>query len=253
MSDKGTTSISVKNGIGTITFSHPKSNSLPGDLLRKLAQEVENAGKNDEIRVVVLQSTGEKAFCAGASFEELSSITTFESGKEFFMGFGGLIIAMKNCPKFIITRVQGKAVGGAVGIIAASDYVLAHDAAGIKLSELALGIGPFVIGPAVERKAGLSAFNQLSVSADWHSAQWGKEHGLYNEVYSNSTDLDEAVSAIAKSLSGFSMEAMTELKSVLWEGTEDWDILLEKRAEISGKLVLSEYTKNAIARAKKRD
>ena len=253
MTENGKTNISVNNGIGTITFSHPKSNSLPGNLLRKMADEVENAGKSDEIKVIVLQRSGEKAFCAGASFEELTAITTFESGKEFFMGFGGLIIAMKDCPKFIITRVQGKAVGGAVGIIAASDYVLALDSAGIKLSELALGIGPFVIGPAVERKAGLSAFNQLSVSAEWQSAQWAKEHGLYNEVYSNYPDLDSAVSALAESLSGFSPDAVAELKSVLWEGTDDWNTLLEKRAEISGRLVLSEYTKKAIARVKKKE
>lgn len=244
---------SVKQGISTITFYHPKSNSLPGPLLRSIADEVANAGTDNNVKVIILKSEGEKAFCAGASFDELASITTFKDAKEFFMGFGRLILAMKGCSKFIITRVQGKAVGGAVGIIAASDYVLATESASIKLSELALGIGPFVIGPAVERKAGFAAFNELAFDAEWHSSKWAKEHGLYNNVLPDIHSLDAAVSGMAEKAAGYSSMAMDELKSVLWNGTENWEELLKKRAETSGRLLLTDHAKNEIARFKSKN
>jgi methylglutaconyl-CoA hydratase len=242
---------SISNGIATIEFFHPQSNSLPGTLLRNLALEIENAGKNEEARVILIKSGGEKTFCAGASFDELISISDLETGKRFFSGFAAVINAMRKVPKFIIARVQGKAVGGGVGIASAADYTLATEAASIKLSELSVGIGPFVVGPAVERKVGTSAFAELSINAsEWMSAQWGKEKGMYANIYPTIEELDKAVEELATKLSQCNPEAMVELKKVFWEGTENWDILLEERAEISGKLVLSEFTRNFIEKFK---
>lgn len=252
MTDAGRVTVDISHNIGTISFYHPKSNSLTSSLHRELAEEVTRVGRNEEARVVVLRSEGEGVFCAGASFEELSSIDNSERGREFFMGFARIILAMKKCPKFIITRVQGKAVGGAVGIISASDYVFALDTSSIKLSELALSIGPFVIGPAVKRKIGLSAFGELAISTEWRDAQWAQQRGPYAEVYNNIEELDKAVDAFALRLSKSSPEAMAQLKTVLWKGTDHWDELLASMAEISGRLVLSEYTKNAIAAFKRK-
>ncbi|MCW3072381.1 MAG: Enoyl-CoA hydratase [Bacteroidetes bacterium] len=241
----------VSNGIATITFFHPQSNSMPGALLRQLAEEITKTGKDANARVIVLQSEGDKAFCAGASFDELISIKDLETGKKFFSGFAMVINAMRTAPKFVIARVQGKAVGGGVGIASAADYTLAVDVAAVKLSELAVGIGPFVVGPAVERKVGTAAFTALSINAtEWQSAQWAKEKGLYAEVYKTAEELDAAITVLADKLSKSNPEAMEMLKKIFWEGTENWDTLLIERAEMSGKLVLSEFTVNAINKFK---
>jgi len=252
MSDNGFVNIDIKNGIATMTFFHPKKNALPGHLLTEMAQGMLALGGNDQARVVVLQSAGSGPFCAGASFDELLAVDSFERSKAFFMGFARLILAMRRIPKFVIVRVQGKAVGGGVGIIAAADYALASDRAAVKLSEFALGFGPFIIGPAVERKIGKAAFSALAADTEWRDAQWCKTNGLFAGVFAGESQLDEAVHAMATKLAKSSEEATAHLKKVFWAGTEHWDELLEERAEMSSRLVLSEFTQNAIAAFKKR-
>jgi methylglutaconyl-CoA hydratase len=245
--------VQVQAQLATVEFHHPQSNSLPGQLLRELADAIRNAGNDPDIRVIVLRSHGEKTFCAGASFHELSAITDMENGRRFFRGFADVINAMRTCPKLIIGRVQGKCAGGGVGLAAAVDHCLALDTAQIRLSELTIGIGPFVIGPAVERKMGLSAFSQLSIDAgNWRDAAWAKKFGLFAEIYPTAEALDQAVMQLADMLISCNPIAMTELKRVLWSGTEDWDRLLDERAGISGSLVLSEHTGKAIGLFKKK-
>jgi methylglutaconyl-CoA hydratase len=244
---EGTISSHIENGIGIITFFHPQSNSMPGMQLRNLAEHIEEFGNNDEVKVIVLKSEGEKTFCAGASFDELISIKDIETGLQFFSGFAMVINAMRKAPKFIIARIQGKAVGGGVGIAASADYAFATHSASIKLSELAVGIGPFVVGPAVERKVGTSAFCQLTINAtEWQTAQWAKEKGLYADIFETPQEMDKALFELAVKLSNSNPEAMSMLKKVMWEGTENWDTLLIERAGMSGTLVLSDFTKNAI-------
>ncbi len=241
----------IENGIATVTFFHPQSNSLPGEILGKLAEEITAVGNNAEAKVIILQSEGEKAFCAGASFDELISINDFETGKKFFSGFAQVINAMRKAPKFVIARVQGKAVGGGVGLACAADYTIAFEAASVKLSELAIGIGPFVVGPAVERKIGSAAFSQLTVNAtEWQTAQWAKDKGMFSEVHGSPADMDKAVYTLAEKLSNSNPEAMMLLKKVFWQGTDHWDKLLFERAEMSGKLVLSDFTRKAIEKFK---
>ena len=247
----GTVLVNNINGISEIVFFHPQSNSLPGDLLRKLAGEIEKAGKDSEIKVIVLSSEGEKAFCAGASFDELISIKTFEEGKIFFSGFASVINAMRKSPKFIIARIHGKAVGGGVGLASAADLALAHETASIKLSELAVGIGPFVVGPAVERKIGKAAFSELTINAtEWKPSSWAKEKGMFAEIFSTVDEMDKAIEELTGKLILSNPEAMSMLKKIFWEGTEHWDTLLDERAAMSGKLVLSEFTKKAIEKFK---
>ncbi len=220
--------------------------------MRELAHTIRQAGEDAETKVILLKSRGNGAFCAGASFDELVSISNFEEGKRFFMGFALVINAMRECPKLIVCRVQGKVVGGGVGIAAAADYTLATDTAAIRLSELALGIGPFVVGPAVERKVGASAFGTLSLNpTEWQSAEWAYQRGFYSEIHASIETLDEAVEKLVTKLSKFSLKAMKEMKRVLWENESDWNELLEQRAEISGKLVLSEEAQTAIEKARK--
>ena len=234
-------------GIATIEFGHPLSNSLPGKILRKLAETITEAGSDPKAKVIVLRSVGEKAFCAGASFDELISIKDLETGQVFFSGFAQVINACRKCPKLIIGRVQGKAVGGGVGIASAVDYCYATKFADVKLSELAVGIGPFVVGPAVERKMGLSAMSQLAINAtEWRSADWAKNNGLYADVFETEADMDEEITRLATVLAKSSPEAMADLKKIFWQGTENWDELLAERAGISGRLVLSDFTVNAI-------
>jgi methylglutaconyl-CoA hydratase len=248
---EGKVSTAIHNSIATISFFHPQSNSLPGVILRKLASEIEAVGNNKDVKVIVLKSEGEKAFCAGASFDELTSIKTLDEGKIFFSGFAAVINGMRKAPKFVIARVQGKAVGGGVGLACSADYTLAHEGASVKLSELAVGIGPFVVGPAVERKIGTSAFVSLSINAtQWQTAHWAKENGLYAEIFSSVEELDKGVNVLAERLAKSNPEAMALLKKAFWEGTENWDTLLAQRAEMSGQLVLSDFTKNAIAKFK---
>ncbi len=237
----------IVNGVGTITFFHPQSNSMPGVQLRNLAAEIEKLGKDSGVRVIILKSEGEKAFCAGASFDELISIKDLETGTYFFSGFASVINAMRTCPKFIIARVQGKAVGGGVGIACSADYTFAVKAASVKLSELAVGIGPFVVGPAVERKVGTSAFCQLTINAtEWQSADWAREKGMYADLFESAEEMDKAIVTLAEKLASSNPEAMAMLKKVMWQGTEHWDTLLTERAGMSGKLVLSDFTVNAI-------
>lgn len=243
----------ASNGVCTIEFSHPASNSLPGKLLRELATTISNCGADPEVTVIVLRSAGDRAFCAGASFDELIAIETAGQGLEFFSGFALVINAMRTCPKLIIGRVQGKAVGGGVGLASAVDYCLATEHAAVKLSELAVGIGPFVVGPAVERKIGSSSMSQLAIDASsWRSAQWAADRGLYAQVFSSTDELDDGVRALAERLAASNPEAMRELKRIFWSGTDDWDALLAERAAISGRLVLSDFTRNAIAQFKSR-
>jgi len=239
---------SSSNGICTVEFFHPASNSLPGDILAQIADAISSAGKNQEVRVIILKSAGERAFCAGASFDELVAISNEEEGLQFFSGFANVINAIRQCPKFILGRVQGKAVGGGVGLAAAVDHCFATKFASVKLSELTVGIGPFVVGPAVERKLGTSGFAQLTIDAtSWKDATWAASYGLYSEVFETAVEMDTTIQELAEKLSKSSPEAMAELKKVLWKGTEDWGELLKERAAISGRLVLSDFTRNAIA------
>ena len=243
--------LNIENNIGTIEFFHPQSNSLPSSLLKELADTVKSAGENDSIKVVILKSAGERAFCAGASFEELLDIKDAESGERFFSGFANVINAARKCPKFIIGRLQGKAVGGGVGMAAATDYCFASKFASIKLSELAIGIGPFVVGPAIERKIGVSAFSQLAINAtDWQTAHWAHEKGLFAEVYDTVEDMDIGILNLASKLVVSNPDSMRELKQVMWLGSENWDELLTERAKISGERVLSDFTRKTIQKLK---
>lgn len=239
------------NAVTTIEFFHPQSNSLPRKLLEELVHAIHGAGNEHDTRVIVLRSGGEKAFCAGASFDELAAITTKEEGLQFFSGFAHVINAMRKCPKFIIARIHGKCVGGGVGIAAAADYTIALEGADVKLSELAVGIGPFVVGPVVERRIGCAAFGHLAIDAAmWRSSDWAKRKSLYAELHGNINDMDESVTRLSTTLSHTSPEAMAELKHTLWKGTEHWDQLLLERAAMSGKLILSTTSKQAIAQFK---
>ena len=243
--------LTTANGIGTIEFFHPQSNSLPGHILAALASTITQAGEDDSIKVIILKSGGDRAFCAGASFDELVAIDNEASGKVFFSGFANVINTARKCPKFIIGRVQGKAVGGGVGMASATDYCFATKFASAKLSELAIGIGPFVVGPAVERKIGTSAFAAMTINATkWFDAEWAREKGLYTEVFESAEQMDEAIEKLATTLSSSNPEAMARLKKVMWEGTDHWDELLMERAESSGRLVLSDFTRNAINKFK---
>lgn len=242
----------IQNNVVTVEFGHPASNSFPSELLARLTNAFNEFNKNDEVSVIVLKSEGEKTFCAGASFDELVAIKNLEEGKQFFLGFANVINAMRKCKKPIIGRVQGKVVGGGVGLVAACDYVFATDKSAIKLSELTIGIGPFVIAPVVERKMGIAALGELTLNAtQWHNVYWAKEKGLYANVFDNMKQLDEYVDDLAQKVASYNPNAVQEMKKVLWEGTDNWDVLLEERAEISGKLVLSEFSKKALEKFKK--
>ncbi|MBP9103148.1 MAG: enoyl-CoA hydratase/isomerase family protein [Chitinophagaceae bacterium] len=241
----------LHNSITTIEFFHPQSNSLPGKTLEDLSQVIHGAGNDKFTKVIILKSAGEKAFCAGASFDELIAIKTKEEGLEFFSGFAKVINAMRTCPKFIIGRIHGKCVGGGVGLAAAVDYAIAKEGAEVKLSELAVGIGPFVVGPAIERKIGLSAFSQLAMDATmWRNADWARKKSLYAELHPDVNGMDESIRRLAETLAHSSPEAMREMKRICWQGTEHWDKLLMERAAISGRLVLSDFTREAIAKFK---
>ena len=256
--ETGKVNTKIENGIATVTFFHPQSNSLPGVLLRALAAEITKAGNDTEAKVILLKSENENqpagkagVFCSGASFDELISIKDYETGKTFFSGFAAVINAMRKAPKFVIVRVQGKAVGGGVGLACSGDYTFATEAASVKLSELAIGIGAFVIGPAVERKVGKAAFSQLTMNAtQWQRANWAREKNLYAEVFPTAEEMDTAIGNLTTQLSKANPEAMMLLKKMMWEGTEHWDTLLIERAELSGRLVLSDFTRNAIEKFK---
>ena len=249
----GNVDISIAGHIATITFSNPPHNALPAEVLASLAETITLAGADDSVHVVILQSGGDSTFCAGASFDELMAVEDFDGGKHFFMGFANVINACRKCPKFILGRVQGKAVGGGVGLAAASDYCFATNAASVKLSELALGIGPFVIGPAVQRKIGVSAFSQLAINAStWYSAGWAFEYGLYANISESVKEMDDQIAALANTLAAQSLPAMRELKQIFWEDCADWDTLLAERAAASGRLVLSDYTRQAIEKLRRR-
>ena len=252
ITEQGTVDVAIAdNGVATVTFFHPSHNSLPGKLLAELAQTIKDLGQKAEAKVIVLKSGGDRTFCAGASFDELLAIENKEQGLEFFSGFAKVINAARTCGKIIIGRVQGKAIGGGVGVAASTDYCIATKHAAVKLSELAIGIGPFVVGPACERKLGTAAFNELALDAsEFRSADWAKEKGLYTEVVETAEELDEAVARIADKLASYNPDALKAMKEVFWQGTEHWDTLLTDRAGISGTLVLSEFTREALAKFK---
>ena len=251
MSDTGSLSVSIENKIATITFSHPASNSFPSDLLQKLTSKLNQISINSEVNVVILQSEG-TTFCAGASFDELLLIADFETGKKFFSGFANVINAMRNCSKIIIGKVQGKAVGGGVGLISACDIAFAYQDAAVKLSEIAIGIGPFVIEPAVSRKIGKTAMAEMTLQPTlWKTADWAVSKGLYADLFDSMAEVNNAVQHAAERLASYNSEALAEMKKVFWEGTENWDKLLYERAAISGKLVLSDFTKDALSQFKK--
>jgi methylglutaconyl-CoA hydratase len=253
ITQQGYVTSNITGGIATIEFYHPMSNSLPGKLLTSLAETILKLGDDNAVKVIILKSAEEKAFCAGASFDELISIKDKHTAITFFSGFANVINAARKCPKFIIGRVQGKAVGGGVGMAAAVDYCYATNNASIKLSELAVGIGPFVVGPVIERKIGLSAMSQLAINAtEWYSANWAKEKGLFAEIFNTTEEMDKTISNITQTLSKSNPEAMREMKKAFWQGTEHWDKFLLQRATISGTLVLSDFSIDAINKFKKK-
>ena len=246
--DDGRVATEIRDGIATLRFHHPKGNSLPGTLLRALAEEVGRLAADPAARVIVLRSDGAGPFCAGASFDELRAIRDAAAGQEFFMGFARLILAMRRCPKFVLARVHGKAVGGGVGVVAASDYAIATTKAAVKLSELAVGIGPFVVGPVIERKIGHAAFQALAIDAtEWRDAEWAGRVGLYARVVPDDAALDAATDALATRLAASNPEAMAKMKATFFRDTEHWDTLLAERAAMSGTLVLSDFTRKALA------
>lgn len=250
--ENGSLYTNIENKVATVEFGHPASNSFPSILLDRLEKEINELSENDDVSVILLKSEGEKAFCAGASFNELIEIDDFESGRHFFSGFANVINAMRSCKKLIVGRVQGKTVGGGVGLVAACDYAMATEAASIKLSELSIGIGPFVIAPAVERKMGVDALAELSLAAhEWKNAYWAKEKGLYAKVFENTKDLDKEVELFTEKLASYNPAALTQMKKTLWKGTDHWAHLLYENASVSGELVLSEFTKKALAKFRK--
>ncbi|RWW93718.1 enoyl-CoA hydratase/isomerase family protein [Flavobacterium cerinum] len=242
----------IDNKIATVEFGHPASNSFPGELLQRLTDELNALNSNSDVNLIILKSEGEGAFCAGASFDELLAVSNLEQGAVFFSGFANVINAMRNCSKLIVGRIHGKAVGGGVGLAAACDYALATVDSAIKLSEFTIGIGPFVIAPAVERKMGVAALAEMTLAAhEWKNAYWAQEKGLYAKVFENVTDLDKELGIFTQKLAGYNPEALSDMKKVLWEGTENWSTLLAERAKISGRLVLSDFTKNALGKLRK--
>ena len=243
----GTVTATIVESVATISFFHPKGNSLPGALLTRLAEVIGEVGSASDARVIVLRSEGHGAFCAGASFDELAAIDSEARGQEFFMGFARVILAMKRARQFIVTRVHGKVAGGGIGIVAASDFAIAIDTASVKLSELAIGIGPFVVGPVIERKIGLAAFATLAVDADFFSARWAEQHGLFAKVAETPAELESMLNTVVKKLGRANPEAIAQMKRIFWDGTEQWDTLLRERAAMSGRLVLSDFTRQAIA------
>lgn len=250
--ENGSLYTNIENKIASVEFGHPASNSFPSELLDRLEKEIKRLSEDENVNVILLKSEGEKAFCAGASFDELIEIDDLESGRKFFSGFANVINAMRTCKKLIVGRVHGKTVGGGVGLVAACDYAMATDAAAIKLSELSIGIGPFVIAPAVERKMGVDALAELTLAAhEWKNAYWAKEKGLYARVFENVKDLDKEIEIFTSKLASYNPAALEEMKKTLWRGTGNWEHLLYERAAISGELVLSEFTKQALAKFKK--
>ncbi|MBO9582631.1 MAG: enoyl-CoA hydratase/isomerase family protein [Flavobacterium sp.] len=247
----GSLETSLQNTVATVQFGHPASNSFPRELLNRLTAEINSLSRNENVSVIILKSEGAKTFCSGASFDELLKVENEEQGVEFFSGFAHLLNAMRNCSKIIIGRVQGKAVGGGVGIISACDYVFATSKSDIKLSELAIGIGPFVIEPSVSRKIGKTAMTEMTLAAhEWKSADWAFQKGLFS-VLCETENLDAEVENFASKLSSYNPEALQEMKKIIWEGTETWESLLFERAAITGKLVLSDFTKSALLQFKK--
>ncbi|NBA77471.1 enoyl-CoA hydratase/isomerase family protein [Emticicia sp. ODNR4P] len=237
----------ASSGVATLTFSHPPTNAMPIVLLEDLANAIEKLAEDSKVQIIILQSGGERTFCSGADFNQLLAIDNLEDGKIFFSGFAKVINACRKSSKIIIGRVQGKAVGGGVGLAAATDYCFATQAASIKLSELHIGIIPAVIEPAVSRKIGLSSFSKMSLKpTEFYSAQWAFEQGLFYEVHETIAEMDEAIARMTEQLATYNPEGLQELKKILWQDTNHWDTLLYERAEISGKLVLSEFTKQAL-------
>lgn len=252
--ENGHIAVELQNKVAHISFYHPLSNSFPTALLQKLTKEIQEISQNESINLVVLKSEGHGAFCAGASFDELLKVDSLETGQQFFSGFANVINAMRKCPKMIVGRVHGKAVGGGVGLIAACDYVFAHQSSAVKLSELAIGIGPFVIEPVVSRKIGKTNMSALTLSPwAWKDAKWAFEKGLYQEVFESDEAMDEAIRVYISNISSYNPEALFEMKKILWEQTEHWDVLLAERAAISGKLVLSDFTKKALEAFKNKE
>lgn len=249
---EGEVEVDIRDAIAIVRFAHPKSNSLPSGLLRRLAAEIRDAAGNSAIKAIILRSAGDGAFCAGASFDEMKAVKDAPSGREFFSGFAEVILAMIRAPQFVVARVHGKVTGGGVGLVAASDYSFAVRGASLKLSELAVGLGPFVIGPAVERKVGKGPFAALAIDADWRDAEWGERHGLYSRVFEDVAGMDDALEKLSTFLSQANPEAIKQIKHVLWADTTDWDQLLERRAAISGALALSAHTRAAIEKFEKR-
>lgn len=242
----------LKNNVAEITFGTEKSNSLPGEILEKLAQTILDEGAKPEVKAILLKSAGEKAFCAGASFDELLSIDELEISKKFFGGFAKVLNAMRNCGKLVIVRVQGKTTGGGVGIACAADYCFATKDSAMALTELNLGIGPFVIGPYVERKVGKSAYGAMSIDADFRSADWGEKHDVYHSVSENIQEMDEKIAAFMNKLSERSADALALIKKVLWEGSEHFDQLMPERILMSASLILEDSAKENIGKIKER-
>ncbi len=250
--ENGSLFTNINNKIATVEFGHPASNSFPSILLDRLEKEILQLSYNNDVNIILLRSEGEKAFCAGASFNELIEINDLESGRKFFSGFANVINAMRECKKLIVGRVQGKTVGGGVGLVAACDYAFATDAAAIKLSELSIGIGPFVIAPAVERKMGVAALAELSLAPhEWKNAYWAKEKGLFARVFETTEAMDKEVDFFTQKLASYNPEALAQMKKTLWKNTDHWAHTLYENAGTSGELVLSEFTKEALAKFKK--
>ena len=242
----------VLNQISHIEFGTSKSNSLPGEILELLAQTILSEAAKVDVKAIVLKSSGEKAFCAGASFDELLQIDELEISKKFFGGFAKVLNAMRTCGKLVIVRVQGKTTGGGVGIACGADYCFATKDSSLALTELNLGIGPFVIGPYVERKIGKSEFTAMAIDADFRSAQWAERNHIYHVVSDSIEEMDEKLTVFLDTLASRSADALALLKKVSWEGSEHFEKLMPERIQMSASLILEDSAKENINKIKER-
>ena len=206
------------NGIAELILNRPEvHNAFDDQIIESLISQLEHVDTNDNIRVLILRSNG-KNFSAGADLAWMKRMAK-NSHQENLQDAGRLAKLMErlnNLSKPTIGLVQGAAYGGAVGLAACCDIVIASEDAQFCLSEVKIGLIPAVISPYVVRAIGERQSRRFFLTAEAFSANTAKTFGLVHEVVATADLFDDACARITATLRRNSPQGMRAAKDLIF-------------------------------------
>jgi methylglutaconyl-CoA hydratase len=210
--------VSAGDGVVTVTLDRPDvRNALSAGLITELTRCMREIAGREDVRAVILTGEGD-SFCAGADIGYMRQTASFsyEENLEDAGRLAALFESIAECPKPVVARIKGAAIGGGVGLVAAADVSVAEEGTIFAFSEVRLGISPATIAPFVLRKIGHSHARSLFLTGERFGAERAREIGLVHEVAPEG-ELDEVVQKKIGQITSGGPESLASTKRLLGE------------------------------------